>query len=152
MFSKVVIFAVAVILAAPICAAGGGGSAGGGSGGGGHGGGGGGGGHGGGLTGRAAAATARSGVDGHALSARAGISHADAMHATHLAGDKHSEVEHTSSKSPSMDHHRHPDRREPHYRVAGDSIFVGPCMAAAGRYYSSWLDCNGPTKSRSGHK
>jgi hypothetical protein len=103
------------------------------------------------LTGRAAAATARSGVYGHVLSDRAGISRADAMHATHLAGDKHSEVEHTSSKSPSTDQH-HPYRREPNYGVAGDQISVGTCMAAAGRYYSSWFDCNGPTKSRSGHK
>jgi hypothetical protein len=105
------------------------------------------------LSGRAAAATARSGTDGHDLSARAGISRADAMHATHTAGDKHSEVERTSSKSPGMDHHRHPYRHEPGYDVGGDGgIFVGPCMAAAGRYYSSWFDCNGPTKSRSGHK
>jgi hypothetical protein len=167
MFSKVVIFAVAVILAAPICAAAGGGGGGGGGGhggggGGGHGGGGGGGGHGGGaygggghsggLSGRAAAATARSGMDGHDLSARAGISRADAMRATHTAGDKHSEAERTSSKSPGMDHHSHPHRREPNYGVGGDGISVGPCMAAAGRYYSSWFGCIGPTKSHSGHK
>ena len=167
MFSKVVILAVAVILAAPICAATGGGSSGGGSsagaGAGGHGGGGGGGGgHGGGanggvgrsggLSGRAAAATARSGVFGHALSDRAGISRADAMHATHLAGDKHSEVERTSSKSPSMDHHRYPHRREPNYGVAGDQTFVGTCMSTGGRNNWSWLDCNGPTKSHSGRK
>jgi hypothetical protein len=174
MFSKVVIFAVAVILAAPICAAaggggsGGGGSAGGGAGGhggggggGGHGGGGGGGGHGGGaygggghgggLSGRAAAATARSGVYGHDLSARAGISRADAMHATHTAGDKHSEAERTSSKSPGMDHHRHPHRREPNYGVGDYPISVG-CISGAGGHYSSWSDCNGPTKSHSGHK
>jgi hypothetical protein len=170
MFRKFAIFAAAVILAAPICAVagsgggggGGGGGHGGGGGGGGHGGGGGGGGHGGGafgggghsggLSGRAAAATARSGMDGHDLSARAGISRADAMHAAHSAGDKHSEVERTSSKSPGMDHHRHPYRHEPNYGVEGDGISVGPCIAATGRYYSSWFDCNGPTKSRSGHK
>jgi hypothetical protein len=164
MFSKVVIFAVAVILAAPICAAtggggsGGGGSAGGGSGGhgggggggGGHGGGGG-GGRGSGLAGRAAAATARSGVYGNALPDRAGISRADAMHATHLAGDKHSEVERTSSKSP-MDQHHHPYRREPNYGVASDQTFIPTCMTAADRNNRSWFDCNGPTKRLSGHK
>jgi hypothetical protein len=104
------------------------------------------------LSGRAAAATARSGEYGHDLSARAGISRADAMHATHAAGDKHSGAEHTSSKSPGMDHHSHPYRREPNYGVRGDQISVGPCMAAAGRYYSSWFGCNGPTKSSSGHR
>jgi hypothetical protein len=169
MFSKVVILAVAVILAAPICAATGGSSSGGGSsagaGGGGHGGGGGGGGGGGhggganggvgrssGLSGLAAATTARSGVYGHDLSDRAGISRADAMHATHLAGDKHSEVERASSKSPSMDHHRHPYRREPNYGVAGDQTSPGTCMTTGGRNNWSWFDCTGPTKSLSGHK
>ena len=168
MFSKVVIFTVAVILAAPICAAtggsssGGGSSAGAGAGGHGGGGGGGGGGHGGGanggggrsggLSGRAAAATARSGVYGHDLSDRAGISRADAMHATHPAGDKHSEVERTSSKSPGMDHHRHPYRREPNYGVAGDPTYLGTCMTTGGRSNWSWFDCNRPTKSLSGRK
>jgi hypothetical protein len=161
MFSKVVIFAVAVILAAPICVAAGGGSSGGGGsagggagghgggggggGGGGHGGGGNGGGHSGGLSGRAAAATARSGVYGHALSDRAGISRADAMHATHLAGDKHSEVERTSSKSPGMNH-RYPYRREPKYGAAGEQPSVAACVVPG------WFACNGPTKSLSGHK
>lgn len=161
MLSKVVIFAVAVILAAPICTAAGGGGGGGGGhgggGGGGHGGGGGGGGHGGGaygggrgggLTGRAAAATARSGVYGHALSDRAGISRADAMHATLPAGAKHSEVERTNSKSPN----HYPHRREPNYGVEGDDISTSPCMAAADRNGGPWFDCNGPTKSLSGHK
>ena len=168
MFSKVVTFAVAVILAGPICAAtGGGGSGGGGSagagghgggGGGGVGGGGGGGGHGGGahggggLSGRAAAATARSGVYGHELSGRAGISHADAMHATHLAGDKHSEVERSNSKSPGMDHHSHPNRREPNYGVAGNQTYIPTCMTAADRNNKSWFDCSGPIKTRSGHR
>jgi hypothetical protein len=168
MFSKIVIFAVAVILAAPICAAAGSGSSGGGSsagggGGGGHSSGGGGGaGHGGGagggvgrsggLGGRAAAATARSAVFGHDLSDRAGVSRADAMHATHLAGDKHSEVERTSSKSPSMDHHRYPDRREPNYGIATDQGYTPACVAAADRNNKSWFDCHGPTKSFSGHK
>jgi hypothetical protein len=167
MFCKVAILAVAVILAAPVCAATGGSSSGGGSsagaGAGGHSGGGGGGsGHGGGanggvgrssgLSGRAAAATARSGVYGHDLSDRAGISRADATHATHLAGDKHSEVERTSSKSSSMDHHRHPYRREPNYGVAGDQSYIPICMAAADRNNRSWFDCNGPTKSLSRHK
>jgi hypothetical protein len=168
MFSRVVIFAVAVMLAAPICAATGGSSSGGrssaGGGAGGHGsggGGGGGGGHGGGanggvgrsggLTGRAAAATAPSGMYGHALSGRAVISRADAMHATHLAGDKHTEVERTSSKSP-MDHHHHPYRREPTYGVAGDQTFMPTCMTAADRNNRSWFDCSGPTKRFSGHK
>jgi hypothetical protein len=165
MFSKVVIFAVAVILAAPICAATGGGGSGGGSsagaGAGGHGGGGGGGGghggganggggRGGGLTGRAAAATARGGLYGHALSDRAGISRADGMHATHLAGDKHPEVERTSSKSP-MDHHSHLSRREPH-GIAGVQTFIPTCMTAADKNDRSWFDCGGPTKRLSGHK
>jgi hypothetical protein len=102
------------------------------------------------LSGRAAAATARSGVYGHAPSDRPG---ADAVHATHLAGDKHSEVERASSKSPSMDHHRHPYRREPNYGVAGDQTSsVGTCMTTGGRNNWSWFDCNVPTKSRSGHK
>ena len=147
MLSKVVIFAVAVILAAPIYAATGGG------GGGGHGGGAyGGAGHSGGLSGRAAAATARSGVYGHDLSDRAGISRADAMHATHPAGDKHSEVDRTSSKSPSKDHHSHPYGREPSYGVAGNQSYIPTCMPAADRNNKSWFDCNGPTKSRSGRK
>ena len=157
MFSKVVIFAVAVILAAPICAAtGGGGSGGGGSAGGGaggHGGGGGGGGgvgRGSGLAGHAAAATARSGMYGRALSDRAGISRANAMHATHLTADKHSEVERTSPKSP-MDHHP-PYRREPGYGLARDQTSIPACMTAAGGNNRSWFDCNGPTKSLSGHK
>jgi hypothetical protein len=103
------------------------------------------------LAGRAAAATARSGVNGHALSDRAGISRAEAMHATHLAGDKRSEVERTSSKSPNH-HHPYPYRREPNYGVAGDQTYVSPCMTAADRNNRSWFDCNGPTKSLSGHK
>jgi hypothetical protein len=164
MFSKVVIFAVAVILAAPIFATTGGSSSGGGSsagagagghsGGGGSGGGQGGGAHGGGgLGGRAAAATARTDVYAHDLSDRASISRADAMHATHLAGDKHSEVERTSSKSPIKDHPRDPNRREPNYGLARDQTYIPACMmAAADRNYRSWFDCNGPTKSRSGHK
>ena len=161
MFSKVVIFAAMVILAAPICAAtGGGGSGGGGSAGagaGGHGGGGGGGGHGGGanggggrsggLSGRAAAATARSGVYGYDLSGHAAISRADAMHATHVAGDKHSEVGRTTSKSPIKDDHRYPYRREPGYGAGADQT----CMPAADRNNRSWFDC-GPSKSLSEHK
>lgn len=162
MFSKVVIFAVAVILAAPICAAAGGGSSGGGgsAGAGGHGGGGGGGGGGGhgggayggggrsgGLSGRAAAATARSGVYGHDLSGHAAISRADAMHATHVAGDKHSEVGRTTSQSPIMDDHRYPYRREPGYGAGADQT----CMPAADRNNRSWFDC-GPSKSLSEHK
>jgi hypothetical protein len=165
MFSKVVIFAIAVILAAPICAATGGSSLGGGSsagaGAGGHSSGGGGGGsaghaggganggvgRSGGLTGRAAAATARSAVYGHDLSDRAGVSRANAMHATHRPGDKHSEVERTSSKSPSMHHHRYPYRREPNYGVAVDRTYIPACWNNR-----SWFDCDGPTKSLSGHK
>jgi hypothetical protein len=170
MLSKVVIFAVAVILAAPIYAAtgGGGGGSSAGAGGGGHGGGvgghggGGGGGHGGGayggaghsggLSGRAAAATARGGVYGHDLSDRAGTSRTDAMHAAHLAGDKHSEAERTGSKLPSMDRHSHPYLGEPNYGVAGDQTYLPTCMAVADRDNRSWFDCNGATKSRSGHK
>lgn len=169
MLSKIVIFAVAVILAAPICAATGGGSAGGGGGGhggggggGGHGGGGGGAGHGGGatggvgrsggLSGRAAAATARGAVYGHDVSKSAGITHTDAMHATHMAGDKHSEVEQTSFEAPSMDRGRHPYRREPGYGPAINQPYSPACMPAADRNSSSWFNCNVPTKSLSGHK
>jgi hypothetical protein len=99
------------------------------------------------LTGRAAAATARSGVYGHDLSGRAGISRADAMHATQLAGDKHSEVGRTTSKSPIMDDHRYPYRREPGYGAGADQT----CMPAADRNNRSWFDC-GPSKSLSEHK
>jgi hypothetical protein len=104
------------------------------------------------LTGLAAAATARSGVYGHDLSGRAGISRANAMHATHLAGDKHSEVERASSKSSSMHHHGYRYRREPNYGVAGDQTYISTCMADADRNNRSWFDCNGPTKSHPGHK
>ncbi len=165
MLSKVVILAVSVILAAPICAAtsgsnstggnstgagasghnGGGGEAGGG--GGGHGGGANGSG---GLGGRAAAAAAHSGVDGHELSSRAGISHTDAMHATHLAGGKLSEGERTTSKHPSMDHHHHPYRREPHY--ATNRLKFPSCIPAPETQMMPWFDCNRPTKSLAGHK
>jgi hypothetical protein len=65
------------------------------------------------------------------------------MHATHLAGDKHSEVERMSSGSPN----RYPHRPEPNYGVAGDQTSIGSCMANR-----SWFDCNGPTKSLSGHR
>ncbi len=58
--------------------------------------------------------------DGHALLDRAGTSRADAMHATHLAGDKHSEIERTGSGSSS----RHPHCREPNYGVAGDQTYI----------------------------
>lgn len=168
MLGKVAIFAVAVTLAAPICAATGGSGSGGGSsagaGAGGHGGGGsaGGAGHGGGpaggvgrsggLSGRAAAATGRSGVYGHDLSDRAGILPTDAMHATRLAGDRHSEVEHTSFRSPGMDRPRHPYRREPDYGPALDQPYLPACMPAADRNIRSWFDCSGPTKSLSGRK
>jgi hypothetical protein len=169
MLSKFAIFAVAVILAAPIYAGTGGGSSGGGSsagagggGGGGHGGGGGGGGaghsggatggggHSGGLSGSAAAATAHSAVGGHELSSRVGMSHTDAMHATHLADTKHSEGEHTPSKSP--DHRYHPSRREPFYGGASDQLNLPMCLPAAEMDHRSWFDCNGPTKSLPGHK
>ena len=177
MLSKFVILAVAVILAAPIYAGTGGGSSGGGSssgaggggGGGGHGGGGGGGGSGGGgghgggasggaghssgLSGSAAAATARGAVGGHELTSHAGISRADAMHATHLAGSKHSEGEHTTSKSPGVDHHyRHPYRREPNYGDQIDLPMGLECVPAADLNKRSWFDCNGPTKRLPGHK
>jgi hypothetical protein len=172
MFSKVAIFALTVILAAPICAVTGastppgGNSAGAGSdghssGGGVHAGGGGGGaGHGSGatggaarssgLSGRAAGATARSTVDGHATASRAGASPTDAMHATHLAGGKLSEGEHTTSKSPGMDHHHNPYRREPRY----DHQYWLSCLPGHDEIdYGMWLGgCNGITKSRSGHK
>lgn len=167
MLSKVAIFAVAVTLAAPICAATGGSNSGGGSsagaGAGGHGGGGSGGaghggapaggiGRGGGLSGRAAAATARGGDYGHGLSDRAGTSHADAMHATRLAGDRHPQVEHTSFRPPGMDRPRYPYRREPDYGPALDQPYLPACMPAADRNIRSWFDCSGPTKSLSGRK
>jgi len=173
MLSKIAIFAVAVILAAPICVAAGGGGGGGGSsaggGGGSHGGGGGGGGHGGGgagaghggggggfghsggLSGRAAAATARGAVYGHDASKGATITHAGAMHATHVSGDKHSEIEHTSFKPPGTDHGRRPYRREPGYG-SGINEPQSPCIPTADRNSSSWFGCNGPSKSVSGHK
>jgi hypothetical protein len=165
MLSKFVILAVAVILAAPIYAGTGGGTSGGGSstgagaGAGGHSGGGrgGGGGHGGGatggagrssgLSGSAAAATARSVAGGHELSSHAGISHTDAMHATHLAGDEHFEGKHTTSKSPGLDHRYHPSRREPFYDVSDNHSFVYECTPAFDRNHRSWFDCYGPTKS-----
>ena len=176
MLSKIVIFAAAMILAAPIYAAagaGGGGGGGGGSaggGGGGHGGGGGGGGHGGGggaaghggggggfgrsggLSGRAAAATGRGAVYGHDLSKGAGLAHTNAMHAPHSAGDKHSEIEHTSFKGPGVDGRHHPYRREPGYGYGPSESYSPPCIPTADRNSSAWFGCNGPTKSRAGHK
>jgi len=172
MLSKVAIFAVAVILAAPICAATGsssggasstGAGVGGGGGAAGHGGGGGGGGtgaghgggangsvgHGGGLGGRAAAAAARSAVDRHELSSHGGVSPTDAMHATHLAGGKLSEGEHTTSKSPGMDHHHNPYRREPKY----DHQYWLSCLPGHDEIGDPmFAGCGGAiTKSRSGH-
>jgi hypothetical protein len=184
MLNKIAIFAAAVILAAPICAAAGGSSSGGGSstgtgvgggassaggnsaggGAGSHSGGGGDAGHGGGangvvahsggLSGGAAAATARSVAYGHELS-HGGISHTDAMHATHFPGVNHSEGEHTSSKLPSMDH---PNRGcsyrcEPKYRAPFNQQLIPACVPDADMNNKwSWFDCNGPTKSQSGHK
>jgi hypothetical protein len=194
MLNKFVIFAIAVILAAPIYAgtsgsnstggsstgaggggggaghsgggggaghSGGGGGAGHGSGGGGagHGSGGGGAGHGGGangsvghsggLSGGAAAATARSVAYGHELSSHGGISPTDAMHATHLAGGKLSEGEHTTSKSPGMDHHHNSYRREPKY----DHQYWLSCLPGHDEIGDGmWAGCGGISKSRSGHK
>ena len=166
MRNQFTIFAAAVILAAPVCAAtGGASSAGGNSTGGsagGHsaGGGGssGGAGHGGGangsggLSGRAAAAAMHSAVNGLDPSLHAGISHADAMHATHYAGDKHSEGEHTASNSTGMHHHHHPYREEPGYGVGGDQSYFSTCIPDADTSNRSWFDCNRPTKSTPGHK
>jgi hypothetical protein len=170
MLNRITIFAAAVILAAPVCAATGGassaggnstgGSAGGHSEGGGGSGGGssGGAGHGsgangsGGLSGRAAAATMHSAVNGLDPSLHAGISHADAMHATHFAGDKHSEGEHAASNSTGMHHHHHPYREEPGYGVARDQSYFSTCIPAADTSTRSWFDCNRPTKSIPGHK
>ena len=183
MLNKIAIFAAAVILAAPICAAAGGSSSGGGSstgtgvGGGGssaggysagggagsHSGGGGDAGHGGangvvahsgGLSGGAAAATARSIAYGHELS-HGGISHTDAMHATHFPGVNHSEGEHTSSKLPSMDHPNRgcSHRCEPKYRAPFNQQLIPACVPDTDMNNKwSWFDCNGPTKSQSGHK
>jgi hypothetical protein len=112
----------------------------------------GGGGRSGGLSGRAAAATARSGMDRHVVGLRAGISHTDAMHATHLAGGKHAEGEHTNSKSPGMDHHRHhPYRREPDYGAGIDQL-IPACLTSNDLTSRAWFDCNAPAKSRPGHK
>ena len=185
MLNKIAIFAAAVILAAPICAAAGGSNSGGGSstgtgvGGGGssaggnsaggsagsHSGGGGDAGHGGGatggvahsggLSGGAAAATARSVAYGHELLSHAGMSHTDAMHATHLPGVNHSEGEHTSSKLPSVDHHNRgcSYRCEPKYRAPFNQQLIPACVPDADMNNKwSCFDCNGPTKSQSGHK
>ena len=156
MLGKFVILTAAVILAAPIYAGTGGGSSGGGSSTGAAGSGGG-GGHGGGAGGGGAGAGAGA---GHSAGANGGVgrssglggraSHTDAMHATHLAGDKHSEVEHTTSKSPGVDHH-HPYRRGPNYGVWEMPLYINPgCMPD--RNHRSWFDCNGPTKSLLEHK
>ena len=165
MLSKYVVFAAAVIFAVRVCAASAGGSSGGassaGAGAGGHGGGGnggsgggsgGGGGHSGGLSGRAAAATARGGVYGPSRSDRAGMSHGDAMRATHLAGDKKSEVKPTSSKTSGMNDHHHHYLREPRYGAAiGPQTYISSCLPGANRNTDrnawSWFDCNRPTKS-----
>jgi hypothetical protein len=173
MFGRLVILAAAVILAAPIYAGTGGGSSGGGSstatggGGSGHGGGGasggGGGGHGGGasgggthsngLSGSAAAATARSVSGEHEVSPHAGAPRTDAMHATHLAGAKHPEGEHATSKSPGVDHHHHhPYRREPGYGDVLRFPMWEECLPAADVNNRSWFDCNAPTKSRPQNK
>jgi hypothetical protein len=136
-----------------------GGSAGGHSGGGGdvgHGGGASGGvAHSGGLGGGAAAATARSVAYGHELSSHGGIPHADAMHATHLPGVNHSEGEHTASKLPNMDHHNRCSsyRCEPNYRAPFNQQLIPACVPGVDMNNKwSWFDCNGPTKSQSGHK
>ncbi len=167
MLNKIAIFATAVILAAPICTAAGGSSSAGGNptagSAGGHSGGGGDAGHGsgahagvahsGGLSG-GAAATARSVAHGRELSSREGISHSDAMHATHLPSVNHSE--HPSSKPPSMDHHNgcYSLRCEPKYRAPFNQQLISEwCVPRADVNNNwSWFDCNGPTKSQSGHK
>jgi hypothetical protein len=153
MHNKIAIFAAAVILAAPIFAATGGGSSGGGGGGGGHGGASGGVGHSSGWSGRAAAATMRSAGDGHDLSSRAGISRADAMHATHLASGNHAEGEHSTSPGTDHHHHHHPYRDEPSYGAVDDQFYSSTCMpSAAMSNNTSWFDCNRPTKSLTRHK
>ena len=109
----------------------------------------GGGGHSGGLGGRVAAGSARSVVDARELSSRGGISPTDAMHATHLAGGKLSEGEHTTSKSPDMDHHHHLYRREPKY----DHQYWLSCLPGHDEIGDGmWAGCGGISKSRSGHK
>jgi hypothetical protein len=105
------------------------------------------------LGGHAAAAAAHSAVDGHALASRAAISHADAMHATHLAGTKLSEAEHTTSKNPSMDHHRcYPYRCEPNYGNRINQQLIPACVPGADWNNRTLFDCNGPTKTLAGHK
>jgi hypothetical protein len=107
------------------------------------------------LSGGAAAATARSVAYGHELSSHGGISHTDAMHATHLPSVNHSEGEHTSSKLPSMDHHNgcYSNRCEPKYRAPFNQQLIPACVPSTDMNNRwSWFDCNGPTKSQSGHK
>ena len=109
-----------------------------------------------GLSGGAAAASARSVAYGRELSSRGNISHTDAMHATRLPGVNHSESEHSSSKLPSMDHHSgcYSIRCEPKYRTPFNQQLISEwCVPRADMNNKwSWFDCNGPTKSQSGHK
>jgi hypothetical protein len=140
MLSKLSAFAVAVILAVPLCAAGGTSPAGGNSAGASAAG------HSGGANGSVAHS---GGFNGHALASHTGIAHTDAMHATHLATGKHSEVERTSSKSPCMDGHCYQNRREPTHNGQGSAYATNQqpihiCMTGA----RVWWDCGAPTKSR----
>lgn len=150
MLSKLLVFGVAVILSAPICAAvsgsnpAGGNSAGASAGG-----------HsdranGGGGDKRHGAASGSvahgGGFNEHAAASRADISHADAMHATHLASGKHAEAERTSSKSSCMGGQCYLNRREPThspvYPINQQPLHI--CMTGA----RVWWDCGAPTKSR----
>jgi hypothetical protein len=92
-------------------------------------------------------AAAHGAASGHDASERAGVAHADAMRAA-----RHTDaVEHTSSKSPGMDNHRH--RREPVGGGVIDRSYQPGCMPAVDMSSDrAWFDCNGPTKSPSGRK
>jgi len=129
MVSKFVIVAVAVILASPICVATAGsaasGSSTGGAGGGGH----------------SNGSVSGGGGAGHVAGAKGG----------RAAEAKHSEGEHTASKSPGKDHRPRLYRREPDYGVA-EQPRSAICTPAADMDSRSWFDCNEPTKSLPGHK
>ena len=161
MFTKLVMFAAALVLVSPVFAATAGGSAGGSSagsagasqvssGGGGHsgggGGGGGGGGHGGGDGGHGGAT-----LGGHGAS-HATASHAIAVtgglgsgHSAHDSAGKHVQSEHSTSRVTGM-HHPHPPG--PHHRRFREEVVQqGDTRCVFRIMVDKWLDCFGATKS-----
>ena len=108
------------------------------------------------FSGGVAAATARSVAHGHELSSHGRLSHADAMHATHLPRVNYFEGEHTSHKPPSTDHHNgcYLTRCEPKYHHPFNQQLISEwCIPRADVNNKwSWFDCNGPTKSQAGHR